>query len=625
MSRVGASQALRTRLAALAVSALGVALGLGAYSLLSGSRLPPTARVAFAPGKEDTEGLDAVSAPLLAENHLSACRAFVPRGNAYFDRHPEQQPPPLDEKDVAFLRQEFSLDEGELREITNDAFTPLDAHYLEQCFALGEAARSLELAGLPEPERARRAFAWVMRQVRLRDGDGASPPLYVLRRGWGSAWERSLVFAALLEQLGIPACLVTYPGEKGPQFWLVGAVVGENVELFEPRLGLPVPGPDGREVATLAEVRREPGLLAALNADRDLPYDVAPGQAQKAEAYPAGSLSALAPRLARLQKALPAASPVVLAVNFKDLSERYRKAGVTGKPTLGGADAPSRVLRSFLPPHEGGIDEPTPGKPWVSRLKRYRASLAASAPAPPVIRNLPESSPLRGHLQDLFERTFQEFTGKPDGPRDQLLRGHLDAATRDLVTLLDHLAETASVPEDAKVAAAGAEWCAAFQKAYAELAAAQEAAKAGNSTAAAALKEAQDHLKELQTPKKTEPVARLLEAGATPPLRAEAAYQLALAKHEEAERAQARLDRKQDGDADAVRDTWQQAAEQWGRYRASNPDAPGDAAARLLAARALAATGQREAALALVADPPARWSPWERRACLIRARLLRDR
>ena len=74
-------------------------------------------------------------------------------------------------------------------------------------------------------ERARLAFDWVVRQVTLKErarqvryntqDDMLRPPQFVLQLGSGTAQERTLVFLALLQQLGIDCCMIACPGEKG--------------------------------------------------------------------------------------------------------------------------------------------------------------------------------------------------------------------------------------------------------------------------------------------------------------------------------------------------------------------------------------------------------------------------
>src|SRR5207249_575844 len=108
--------------------------------------------------------------------------------------------------------------------------------------------------------------------------------------------------------LGIPGCFLMTAGAAQP--WGCGALVpveGVNeaqILVFDPRLGLPLPGPkgsagtelarayrlaspiagpdDGRQIATLAALRKQPDLLNALTVDQKLPYDVSADQVKEA-------------------------------------------------------------------------------------------------------------------------------------------------------------------------------------------------------------------------------------------------------------------------------------------------------------------------------------------------------
>ena len=117
----------------------------------------------------------------------------------------------------------------------------------------------------------------------------------------------------------------------GMSFWACGVVVGhgEDVYLFDPRLGLPLPGPKAQGIATLAEFRKQPEVLAQLHVEK-YHYDVTSEQARAAHVLLVRPLSSLAPRMRHLQEQLLA--PVVrvrlAAEPAKDLaladSERRR-------------------------------------------------------------------------------------------------------------------------------------------------------------------------------------------------------------------------------------------------------------------------------------------------------------
>ena len=71
---------------------------------------------------------------------------------------------------------ELSLTEDDATELAATTFTPLDAHHLETCLLLRDAAASLEVTAadgkgkterMTPLERAEAGFAWACRQIRL--------------------------------------------------------------------------------------------------------------------------------------------------------------------------------------------------------------------------------------------------------------------------------------------------------------------------------------------------------------------------------------------------------------------------------------------------------------------------
>ena len=104
-------------------------------------------------------------------------------------------------------------------------------------------------------------------------------------------------------------CLVFCDGRAAPDKpWACGVIVygKPDVYLFDPHLGMPLPGEGGVGVATLSDVVRKPDLLKQFKIEGAPDYDVTPAQAAKAELHLVCSLSALAPRMEQLQeKVLP--------------------------------------------------------------------------------------------------------------------------------------------------------------------------------------------------------------------------------------------------------------------------------------------------------------------------------
>ncbi|HYT87916.1 MAG TPA: hypothetical protein VEL76_04295, partial [Gemmataceae bacterium] len=243
------------------------------------------------------------------------------------NKHLNNQPDALarfDPPDRAAFRQllteRLALDEDEMNEVDNPRFTPLDAHHLAFCFLLRDAARSLRL-----PERtdataadktaqalhqARVAFDWTVRQVLLEEkGGDLRPPQFVLPEGRGGSRERALVFLALLHQLGLDGCMIAFPadGSEALNYRLAGVLLpgeGGGIYLFDPKLGVPLPAPKGKGVATLDQFRapkEQKEIFAQLNLDDTYRYDITPEQATKGEVHLVFPLSALSTRMRYLE------------------------------------------------------------------------------------------------------------------------------------------------------------------------------------------------------------------------------------------------------------------------------------------------------------------------------------
>src|SRR5437660_3059531 len=268
------------------------------------------------------------------------CRVAVQQLNLYIDGGPEEKPRSLSPEELELLKNkdQFGLDDGELAEVNRITFTPLDGHHLELCLLLHEAVRSLRLEKLAPLDQAAAGFAWVTRQVQLRERSGdALPPDFVLRRGFGTALERAHVFLAVLQQLGIDGCMLAIPGKPGEptlRYWLPGALIDKQIYLFDTRLGLPLPGPKGQGIATLAQLRAQPDILRQLTVDDRAPYDVSQDQARQAEIHVACVLSALAPRMRYLQERLSGTDKVLLSVDPVALVQHFA-VGVQSDPMKG--------------------------------------------------------------------------------------------------------------------------------------------------------------------------------------------------------------------------------------------------------------------------------------------------
>jgi len=175
-----------------------------------------------------------------------------------------------------------------------------DARHLEDCMMYYGIANRVGGVG-DDLTRVRRVFEWVVEQVQLvpagslgsnQAGQVYSRPYDLLLRGMGTEsqgyWaERAWMFMALSRQLGVDVGLLTYSkgnvvepritkardmggigmealgagADRPPIIWVCAALIGDEAHLFDARVGLPIPGPDGEGVATLRQALADPAIL----------------------------------------------------------------------------------------------------------------------------------------------------------------------------------------------------------------------------------------------------------------------------------------------------------------------------------------------------------------------------
>jgi hypothetical protein len=614
--------------------------------LLTGcTRTAPTSPSTQRTSSGDSDSQEQAFDALNKATDVPTCRGALQQLNVDLERHLERKAAPLTEERRRLFEDKrlFGLEPDEFKEVENPNFTLLDAQYLELAFLLRDAVRAAELDEGTPAEQAAASFAWVVRQIRLRENTGSpAPPQLVLRLGRGSALERSLVFLALLDQLGVirkagsPAhkddlfgCLVGYPGSDGqPVFWACGAVVHDGparqVHLFDPRLGLALPGPGGQGVATLAALQAKPDLLQQLTTDEQHRHDVTPEQVRASVVYLAPSLSALAPRLGALQEQLHAGG---LDVSLPDPVEALAALRETaplpeGKPPPVDVWRPAlRVQRQFWPAEEGGTDN-------TNQAQRRIHELVPIHLLPPFVKQLGEPGQ---RLHMYFRKQFIEFPLDPRMPREMVLRGHFQEAAVELVKTRDRLRDQKARFEtaaDLQEKVRG--WCDEIIIAQAGLIQAeQKNARAGGKDreAQAAVDEAKNKV-EAVWKQGTEPLSILLDGLCAQARGPEVTYLLALCMHEQAERLQARLSRLQragnplpEDEVKAVREAWIDAGSWWDALVAEAPPA-GVTAVRVLRGRAREAQGDRAGAVALLKDLSGELTPLEQTAQLYLARRL---
>ena len=356
-------------------------------------------------------------------------------------------------------------------------------------------------------------------------------------------------------------CLVFCDGHEAPADpWACGVTVYGRPEiyLFDPRLGLPLPGEGGKGVATLADAARKPGLLKQLKIEGAPDYDVTPEQAGKAELQIVCSLSALAPRMEHLQdKVLPPVR-VSLHRNLDRETQLWKDAAAKAEgahPEVKVWKEGPTLLRRFLSPDEGGTDKgwPPPGYPLAAlvgfthpndptrvQMQRFRLFQLELAPwdvMPAVFQDLgkfPYNVGLGQRVRENYMAPFLRLALEPQGPRDRLLRGDFDPAAQDLVSFSARMEQQQKRRAEAGSAKELEEevdkWAEKAVAAYADK------IRADENGAPEDREKAEKNIDEVW--KNSGSVRTLLEGATCVPGLAEVTYQLGLCKHEKAEQAQ---------------------------------------------------------------------------------------
>ncbi len=92
-------------------------------------------------------------------------------------------------------------------------------------------------------------------------------PWQTLMFARGDAWQRSRVFTQMCFAQGIDAVVLAVPSITGAtenaaiRLWCIGIPIGNEIYLFEPHWGLPIPAAKGDGIATLAEAKADPTVL----------------------------------------------------------------------------------------------------------------------------------------------------------------------------------------------------------------------------------------------------------------------------------------------------------------------------------------------------------------------------
>ncbi len=144
-------------------------------------------------------------------------------------------------------------------------------------------------------EEAYKLFDWTIRNVVLEAEESSSverrvadPRLPLIDDGVGYGYlpwevllfsrgdfiERGRVFNALAQQRGIDTCWISLGAEAGSagDLFAIGVLIGQEMLLFDPKLGMPILDPDTTEFATLATAQSNERVLRRLDLPGQFDY-----------------------------------------------------------------------------------------------------------------------------------------------------------------------------------------------------------------------------------------------------------------------------------------------------------------------------------------------------------------
>ena len=194
-------------------------------------------------------------------------------------------------------------------------FSEADAQHIRTCLLLNEYSQAVD--GGTELQRIVSTFYGLMRDVALVDDENplALTPFEVLLSGRGTASDRAWLFVTTLRQRRIDAVVLTAGGNAETR--LVGVSTGDEVYLFDVKLGMPVFKADANKgdvlpqtPATLADLAGDDEILGSMGSEK-FPYPLKDADMGTAKAWMVGSASTWSQRALILQDRLRDSSAVL--------------------------------------------------------------------------------------------------------------------------------------------------------------------------------------------------------------------------------------------------------------------------------------------------------------------------
>ena len=290
-----------------------------------------------------------------------------------------------------------------LKNLETGLFTINDMVVLQEAIWMRDIAKNARGDQLDELSIAEQLFDWTVRNLQLVEDPPPARRLSCTRRPKSCCWaaatarERAWIFLLLLRQQGLDGVMLAIPGHDGPghdgpghdgpghdgpgddkappREWLAALVTDEGLFLFDPSLGMPLPGPAGQRIATLADVAADDELLRKLDLSSTRPYPVKAEQLAHLVAYVEASPTGLSRRMETLEARLTGDQRVILTARPQRVAQR-----LAGRPQID-------QVRCWPLPYEfwKARGELKPGQPAPSAAEIMVFETRAAADQRPVV------------------------------------------------------------------------------------------------------------------------------------------------------------------------------------------------------------------------------------------------
>ncbi len=294
--------------------------------------------------------------------------------------------PLLDGLDAKLLADEQLAPLISAEALAATSFQPYDGRLLQEAVWLRDISRWAPADNFNDLDRASALFDWTVRNVQLEADDSrkAHRPWQVLLYGRGTANQRAWVFAMLARQQGIDVVMLKAATAGDGDYWLPAVVVDNQLHIFDARLGLAIPGPAGKGVATLQQIQKDDSLLRQLDLD-DAPYPLTAGALQAVVPHIVADEFDLSRRAWQVESKLTGDDRLVLTSRPSELAERLNSVPGMAEPRLW--DVPFRTLRDQLSlgksarHREALAFEPFAVLPvlWKARTRHFQGRRAVNA------------------------------------------------------------------------------------------------------------------------------------------------------------------------------------------------------------------------------------------------------